>query len=74
MKAVSPDSANNTGTVSFLGLTLQPRSIPEMNKLVEQGIRERRNGSSRTITCTVCTCFTGTQNFENSIRMSTGPM
>ena len=42
MKAVSLDSANNTGTVSFLGLTLQPRSIPEMNELVEQGIRERQ--------------------------------
>ncbi len=42
MKAVSLNSANSTGTVSFLGLTLQPRSIPEMNKLVEQGIREQQ--------------------------------
>src|SRR5450631_4619518 len=42
MKAVSPASARITDTVAFLGLTLQPRSIPEMNKLVEQGIRERQ--------------------------------
>ena len=42
MNAVSPASAKNTDTVAFLGLTLQPRSIPEMNELVEQGIRERR--------------------------------
>lgn len=42
MKAVCPASANNIDTVAFLGLTLQPRSIPEMNKLVEQGIRERK--------------------------------
>src|SRR5271155_2628998 len=41
MKAVSPAFANNIDTVSFLGLTLQPKSIPEMNELVEQGIRER---------------------------------
>src|SRR5258708_13860846 len=41
MKAVSPASANMTDTVAFLGVTLQRRSIPEMNKLVEQGIRER---------------------------------
>ena len=42
MNAVSLDSANATGTVAFLGLTLQPRSMPEMNELVEQGIRERQ--------------------------------
>src|ERR1700733_9800699 len=42
MKAVSPASAKNIDTVAFLGLTLQPRSIPEMNELVEQGIRERQ--------------------------------
>jgi N-acetylglucosaminyldiphosphoundecaprenol N-acetyl-beta-D-mannosaminyltransferase len=42
MKAVSPASAKITDTVAFLGLTLQPKSIPEMNKLVEQGIRERQ--------------------------------
>src|ERR1700730_7572498 len=41
MKAVSPASVNMTDTVAFLGLTLQPRSIPEMNELVDQGIRER---------------------------------
>lgn len=33
----------NTDTVSFLGLTLQPRSLPELNLLVEQGIRDHRN-------------------------------
>lgn len=42
MKAVSPASANMTDTVAFLGLTLQPKSMPEMNELVEQGIRERQ--------------------------------
>jgi N-acetylglucosaminyldiphosphoundecaprenol N-acetyl-beta-D-mannosaminyltransferase len=41
MKAVSPAFANRTDTVAFLGLTLQPRSLPEMNELVDQGIRER---------------------------------
>ena len=73
MKAVSLNSANSTGTVSFLGLTLQPRSIPEMNKLVEQEFANSRNGSSRTTTCIVCTCFTGTQNCANSIRTYIGP-
>ena len=42
MNAVSLDTANATDTVAFLGLTLQPRSMPEMNELVEQGIRERQ--------------------------------
>ncbi len=42
MNAVSLDSVNATGTVAFLGLTLQPKSMPEMNELVEQGIRERQ--------------------------------
>jgi N-acetylglucosaminyldiphosphoundecaprenol N-acetyl-beta-D-mannosaminyltransferase len=42
MKAVSLNSVRTTDTVAFLGLTLQPRSIPEMNKLVEKGIRERQ--------------------------------
>src|ERR1700691_205891 len=42
MKAVSLNPAQSTDTVAFLGLTLQPRSIPQMNKLVDQGIREHR--------------------------------
>jgi N-acetylglucosaminyldiphosphoundecaprenol N-acetyl-beta-D-mannosaminyltransferase len=42
MKAVSTDHKNVTDTVVFLGVTLQPRSMPEMNKLVERGIRERQ--------------------------------
>jgi N-acetylglucosaminyldiphosphoundecaprenol N-acetyl-beta-D-mannosaminyltransferase len=33
----------STDTVSFLGLTLQPRSLHELNLLVEQGIRDHRN-------------------------------
>lgn len=41
MKAASPASANMPDTVAFLGLTLQPKSMPELNDLVEQGIRER---------------------------------
>ena len=42
MSALNQDCVNNTETVAFLGVTLQPRSMPEMNKLVEQGIRERQ--------------------------------
>jgi N-acetylglucosaminyldiphosphoundecaprenol N-acetyl-beta-D-mannosaminyltransferase len=42
MDAVSTDHKNVTDTVMFLGVTLQPRSMPEMNKLVERGIRERQ--------------------------------
>jgi len=42
MNAVSTDQENVTDTVMFLGVTLQPRSMPEMNKLVERGIRERQ--------------------------------
>jgi N-acetylglucosaminyldiphosphoundecaprenol N-acetyl-beta-D-mannosaminyltransferase len=42
MKAVSTDNDNVTDTVAFLGVTLQPRSLPELNKLVEQGISERQ--------------------------------
>jgi N-acetylglucosaminyldiphosphoundecaprenol N-acetyl-beta-D-mannosaminyltransferase len=42
MNAVSTDHNNVTDTVMFLGVTLQPRSMPEMNKLVERGIRERQ--------------------------------
>jgi N-acetylglucosaminyldiphosphoundecaprenol N-acetyl-beta-D-mannosaminyltransferase len=42
MNAVSTDNRNVTDTVVFLGVTLQPRSMPEMNTLVERGIRERR--------------------------------
>jgi N-acetylglucosaminyldiphosphoundecaprenol N-acetyl-beta-D-mannosaminyltransferase len=42
MAALSSSSVNITGTVAFLGLTMQPKSMPEMNQLVEQGIRERQ--------------------------------
>ena len=42
MKAVRQEYANSTDTVAFLGLTLQPRSLPQMSELVEQGIRERQ--------------------------------
>jgi N-acetylglucosaminyldiphosphoundecaprenol N-acetyl-beta-D-mannosaminyltransferase len=38
----STDSVANTDTVSFLGVTLQPRTLEELNQLVEQGIRENR--------------------------------
>jgi N-acetylglucosaminyldiphosphoundecaprenol N-acetyl-beta-D-mannosaminyltransferase len=34
--------ANSTDTVAFLGLKLQPKSLPQMSDLVEQGIRERQ--------------------------------
>jgi N-acetylglucosaminyldiphosphoundecaprenol N-acetyl-beta-D-mannosaminyltransferase len=42
MNAVTTDQKNVTDTVVFLGVTLQPKSLPEMNKLVERGIRERQ--------------------------------
>jgi N-acetylglucosaminyldiphosphoundecaprenol N-acetyl-beta-D-mannosaminyltransferase len=42
MNAVSTDYKNVTETVVFLGVTLQPRSMPEMNNLVERGIREHQ--------------------------------
>ncbi len=41
MKALKP-ILGSTETVKFLGLTMQPRSLQELNNLVEQGIRERR--------------------------------
>jgi N-acetylglucosaminyldiphosphoundecaprenol N-acetyl-beta-D-mannosaminyltransferase len=43
MKVPTAVPGYNTDTVSFLGLTLQPRSLPELNLLVEQGIRDHRN-------------------------------
>jgi N-acetylglucosaminyldiphosphoundecaprenol N-acetyl-beta-D-mannosaminyltransferase len=43
MKAPTAVPDYSTDTVSFLGLTLQPRSLPELNLLVEQGIRDHRN-------------------------------
>src|ERR1700679_236703 len=42
MNALCTDCNNITDTVAFLGLTLQPRSMSEMNTLVEQGISEQR--------------------------------
>jgi N-acetylglucosaminyldiphosphoundecaprenol N-acetyl-beta-D-mannosaminyltransferase len=42
MKALSPVSGKNTETITFLGLTLHPRSLQEMNALVEQGIHEHQ--------------------------------
>jgi N-acetylglucosaminyldiphosphoundecaprenol N-acetyl-beta-D-mannosaminyltransferase len=42
MKALRQECTNSTGTVAFLGLTLQPRSQLQMSELVEQGIRERQ--------------------------------
>jgi N-acetylglucosaminyldiphosphoundecaprenol N-acetyl-beta-D-mannosaminyltransferase len=41
MNPPRPVSAISTDTVAFLGLTLQPKSMLEMNDLVEQGIRGR---------------------------------
>ncbi len=43
MNGLSTHHEHVTDTVAFLGLTLQPRSLPEMNRLVEQGISEHRN-------------------------------
>jgi N-acetylglucosaminyldiphosphoundecaprenol N-acetyl-beta-D-mannosaminyltransferase len=40
MKALS--SASGIETIGFLGVTLQPRSLQQMTRLVEEGIRERR--------------------------------
>jgi N-acetylglucosaminyldiphosphoundecaprenol N-acetyl-beta-D-mannosaminyltransferase len=42
MKAFSPVSEKARDTVALLGMTLQPKSLPQLNLLVEQGIRERR--------------------------------
>ena len=42
MKALRQEYANSTDTVAFLGVTLHPKSMPQMNELVEQGIRERQ--------------------------------
>jgi N-acetylglucosaminyldiphosphoundecaprenol N-acetyl-beta-D-mannosaminyltransferase len=42
MNAASPVPAKETDTITFLGLTLQPRKLQEMNLLVEQGIRDRQ--------------------------------
>jgi N-acetylglucosaminyldiphosphoundecaprenol N-acetyl-beta-D-mannosaminyltransferase len=42
MSAAPPIYEKITETVSFLGLTLQPRSMSEMSELVEQGIREQQ--------------------------------
>lgn len=42
MSAARPIPANSTETVSFLGLTMQPRSQAEMSELVAQGIREQQ--------------------------------
>jgi N-acetylglucosaminyldiphosphoundecaprenol N-acetyl-beta-D-mannosaminyltransferase len=37
-----PSQASNMETVSFLGLRMQPKTMAEMNELLEQGIRERQ--------------------------------
>jgi N-acetylglucosaminyldiphosphoundecaprenol N-acetyl-beta-D-mannosaminyltransferase len=42
MNAVSLQSVSAIGTIEFLGLTIQPRSMTELSELVEQGIRESR--------------------------------
>jgi N-acetylglucosaminyldiphosphoundecaprenol N-acetyl-beta-D-mannosaminyltransferase len=42
MESLRSISAKATDTVAFLGLTLQPRSLQEMNRLVERGICERQ--------------------------------
>ncbi len=42
MSTLNLGCVNKTDTVAFLGVTLQPKSMPEMNKLVEQGISERK--------------------------------
>jgi N-acetylglucosaminyldiphosphoundecaprenol N-acetyl-beta-D-mannosaminyltransferase len=42
MNVVSLESACATGTVEFLGLTIQPKTMAELSELVDQGIREGR--------------------------------
>lgn len=37
------DAVANADSVSFLGVTLQPRTLNELNALVEQGIRENQH-------------------------------
>src|SRR3984957_17211302 len=42
MASLSSNATSIADTVAFLGLTIQPRSMPEMNRLVGRGIRERQ--------------------------------
>lgn len=42
MNTASPVFGKVTGTITFLGVTLQPRSLEELNMLVEQGIRDQQ--------------------------------
>ncbi len=42
MNPPSQAFAGTTDTVAFFGLRLQPKSMPELSELVEQGIRERQ--------------------------------
>ena len=42
MRSLSPNYVKSADTVTFLGVNLQPRSMSELNKLVDQGIREQR--------------------------------
>jgi len=42
MKSRSVQSVSAMGTIEFMGLSVQPKSMQEMNQLVEQGIREGR--------------------------------
>jgi N-acetylglucosaminyldiphosphoundecaprenol N-acetyl-beta-D-mannosaminyltransferase len=42
MNTLSQRVAGPIDTVKFLGLTIQPRSMREMNEVVEEGIREHR--------------------------------
>ena len=39
---VTPGSLSEAGEISFLGLTLHPRTISELNELVARGVRERK--------------------------------
>jgi len=42
MTAASSVTARNSDSITLLGVTIQPRSLQEMNMLVEEGIRECR--------------------------------
>jgi len=72
MDAANPVSGEATGTITFLGVTLQPRSLKELNMLVEQGFATTGSGLSRTITCIACTSFIGMPNCVNFMRAPTG--
>jgi hypothetical protein len=70
--SVASARQKDSGEVSFFGLTLHPKSLPELTALVEQGILGSKKWIITNHNLHSDTCFTVGLNYANFMEEQTG--